>query len=102
MRSLNLNFTPFPELKTNRLHLRAISADDAEWLLDMRSDPAMMQYIDRPLMREKSEALELISKIETTIQKGDGLLWAITEIAASENDWHELVTITLTGTNLEG
>lgn len=83
MRSLNLNFTPFPELKTNRLHLRAISVDDAEWLLDMRSDPAMMQYIDRPLMREKSEALELISKIETTNQKGDGLLWAITEIGSS-------------------
>lgn len=101
MRSLNLNITPFPELKTNRLHLRAISADDAEWLLEMRSDQAMMQYIDRPLMREKSEAFELISKIEDTIQKGEGLLWAITEIGASRMigtvSYHNI-----DGTNLMG
>jgi [ribosomal protein S5]-alanine N-acetyltransferase len=83
MRNLNLNFTPFPELQTKRLHLRAITTDDAAWLLEMRSDPAMMQYIDRPLMHDISEALELISKIETTNQKGDGLLWAITEIGTS-------------------
>lgn len=101
MRSLNLNFTTFPELQTKRIHLRAISVDDAEWLLEMRSDPAMMQYIDRPVMREISEALELISKIEDTIQKGEGLLWAITEVGASRMigtvSYHNI-----DGTNLMG
>ncbi|MBK7388360.1 MAG: GNAT family N-acetyltransferase [Bacteroidetes bacterium] len=82
MRSLNLNFNPFPEIHTKRLQLRSITADDAGWLLEMRSDPTMMEFIDRPLMREKSEALELITKIATTIQKGEGMLWAITEIGS--------------------
>lgn len=101
MRNLNLNITPFPELQTKRLHLRAISAIDADWLLEMRSDPAMMQYIDRPVMHAKSEALELISKIETTTQKGEGLLWAITEIGATRMigtvSYHNIDSVNLIG-----
>ncbi|MBK9049210.1 MAG: GNAT family N-acetyltransferase [Bacteroidetes bacterium] len=101
MRSLNLNFNPFPEIHTKRLQLRSITADDAGWLLEMRSDPTMMEFIDRPLMREKSEALELITKIATTIQKGEGMLWAITEIG-SERMIGSVSYHNIDGTNLMG
>lgn len=88
-------------MQTKRLQLRSITADDAGWLLEMRSDPVMMKYIDRPLMREKSEALELITKIETTIQNGEGLLWAITEIGSSRMigtvSYHNIDRVNLMG-----
>ena len=47
MYMLELNFSPFPEIKSKRLLLRRMTDADAPELLFLRSDETVMQYIDR-------------------------------------------------------
>jgi RimJ/RimL family protein N-acetyltransferase len=44
---LELNFTPFPVLSTERLELRKITTTDAEAIFFLRSDKRVLQFIDR-------------------------------------------------------
>jgi len=54
MPNLNLNFTPFPVLETERLILRSTKLSDAESMFFQRSDPQMMKYLDRAPLAEKA------------------------------------------------
>jgi ribosomal-protein-alanine N-acetyltransferase len=76
---LTVCFEPFPILKTSRLVLRRISADDVECVFRMRSDPQMMKYVPRPLVTSRHEALNHIRQIEKKIAENDGINWAITQ-----------------------
>ena len=44
---LELNFTPFPVLSTERLQLREITADDANEIFFLRSDKEVLKYLDK-------------------------------------------------------
>lgn len=74
---LNLNFTPFPVLYTDRLILRHINKNDSAALLKLRSDKRIMQFIDRPCMTSEDEALEFIKKIEESLKNNHGITWAV-------------------------
>ena len=76
---LALNFSPFPNLETNRLLLRRLDNNDVNEILKMRSDAETMKYIPRPLVKNNEEALELIAKIDSGIENNEGINWAITE-----------------------
>lgn len=76
---LQLNFTPFPELSTERIILRQITDNDAGEILWLRSDKHIMQYIDRPLAASIEDAMELIQKIHDGIKNNDGITWGITK-----------------------
>lgn len=71
------DFTQFPELSTKRLMLRKIMPADASAMHKLRSDDTVMQFLDRPKIKSDEEALELINKMETTLQAGEGVTWAI-------------------------
>jgi hypothetical protein len=45
---LNLNFNPFPEIKTARLRLRKVTTGDAAEMFFLRSDPGVQRFVDRP------------------------------------------------------
>ena len=45
---LNLNFTPFPNLTTERLALRHLNLNDANDISVLRSDSRVNEFIDRP------------------------------------------------------
>jgi ribosomal-protein-alanine N-acetyltransferase len=60
---LSLQLDPFPVLLTQRLVLRAITTADVNEVLELRSDKAVMAYIDRPLAQSAADAMELIQKI---------------------------------------
>jgi ribosomal-protein-alanine N-acetyltransferase len=74
---LELNFAPFPEIKTKRLLLRRMTDADAPELLFMRSEAAVMKYIGREKMRLPDEAIAFIQKINVSVDTNESIMWAI-------------------------
>jgi ribosomal-protein-alanine N-acetyltransferase len=74
---LAVNFTPFPELSTERLSLRQINVKDAEHIFSLRSDEKVMQFIDRPRAVTIEDALQLIQKINNSLEAEDGITWGM-------------------------
>jgi ribosomal-protein-alanine N-acetyltransferase len=80
---LVFNFSPFPNLETHRLNLRRLNPLDVTEILALRSNPEIMKFIPRPLMKTKEEALEFITIMDTNIDTNTVINWAIT---TKEND----------------
>lgn len=80
---LAFNFTPFPNLETKRLYLRRMRPSDVNEIQALRSDPEIMRYIPRPLIKTKEEALEFIHIMDANIGTNTVINWAIT---SKEND----------------
>ncbi|WP_304196340.1 GNAT family N-acetyltransferase [Flavobacterium alvei] len=74
----NLNFTPFPNLETERLLLRRVVNEDVEQIFALRSDKEVMKYIPRPLVKTNEDALAHIAMIDEKIDNNEGVNWAIT------------------------
>lgn len=79
---LNTVFSPFPEIKTQRLLLRRMTETDAPELLLLRSDDSVMQYIGREKTKSLEEAKEFIQKINSSITANESIFWAV----ALQND----------------
>ncbi len=74
---LQLDFSVFPTLYTDRLILREMTAADAPALFAMRSNPEIMKYIDRPKPATVDDIKELIQTMVLNKEKGDGISWGI-------------------------
>ena len=74
---LDINLNPFPILETERLILKRFEKTDSEAMFQLRSNPALMKYICRPLQTTLNEAEELINKIDELIINNSGINWAI-------------------------
>ena len=85
---LQLNFSPFPSLSTNRLNLRRLSEKDDEAMFFLRSDREMLQFLDRT--RSIDEARQWIHTINEGIDNNQQIAWAIT----LKNDSKLIGTIT--------
>ena len=75
---LEFNFSPFPNLETNRLNLRRLKSEDVSEIFALRSNPEIMKFIPRPLMKTREEALEFISVMDANVNNNILLNWAIT------------------------
>ncbi|MEY4038208.1 MAG: hypothetical protein RIR67_518 [Bacteroidota bacterium] len=75
---LEFNFSPFPNLETNRLNLRRLKSEDVSEIFALRSNPEIMKFIPRPLMKTREEALEFISVMHSNVNNNILLNWAIT------------------------
>jgi len=75
---LTTDFSPFPVLTTDRLVLRQLRPSDAEALFAMRSDPLVMQHVNRPMARTIDDAAALIELIDARTTANDSIHWAIT------------------------
>jgi ribosomal-protein-alanine N-acetyltransferase len=75
---LNITFSPFHNLETERLLLRRVANEDVNEIFALRSDPEVMKYIPRPLVKTKEEALAHITMIDEKIVSNEGINWAIT------------------------
>lgn len=69
--------TPFPQLLTNRLLLRKLEPADAVRIYELRTDPQVNEYIDRPPTQSVEDGLRFIHRINISISEGDCLYWAI-------------------------
>lgn len=75
---LDINFTPFPNLETERLYLRRVSKEDVNEIFALRSNKETMKYIPRPLVKTNEDALAHIAMIDEKIENNEGINWAIT------------------------
>ncbi|OYU80376.1 MAG: alanine acetyltransferase [Flavobacterium sp. BFFFF1] len=75
---IEFDFSPFPEIQTERLLLRRLTADDVEPIYRLRSNPETMKFVPRPLVKNHEEAMQHISLINDLIDKNEGINWAIT------------------------
>ena len=75
---LEINFNAFPVLKTERLLLRQFDDRDIDAYFFFRSDPRVMQYIDRAPVRTKEEVLEFTNKVKNAFAQNEGISWTIT------------------------
>ena len=75
---LDLNFTPFPNLTTDRLVLRQLLIDDANEIYLLRSDESVNKYLDRDKATVIDDATNFINKIKNAVAKNESLYWAIT------------------------
>lgn len=74
---MSLNFSPFPELYTQRLELKQITPADATALFQLRSNKEVMKYIDRPPAQTLDEAFTHIATLTDFLQKNEGITWGI-------------------------
>ncbi|RYZ29697.1 MAG: N-acetyltransferase [Chitinophagaceae bacterium] len=74
---LNVNFSPFPILTTERLLLREMTPADAPGVLRLRSSKEVMKYINRPLALTLSDAEAWINVVVSTLQKDEGITWCM-------------------------
>lgn len=74
---LQLNFTPFPQLETQRLLLRKLTMDDAAEIFFLRSDERVLQFIGREPAISLQEAENFIERISKAIETNESVLWAI-------------------------
>lgn len=74
---LRTDFFPFPEIGTRRLLLRRIHAGDASAVQFLRSQEAVMKYIDRKRLTSIEEALAFITGINESIDSQNGITWGI-------------------------
>ena len=75
---LTIDFTPFPNVETERLQLRRVVKDDVNEIFALRSNEQTMKYIPRPLAKTKEDALGHIAMIDEKIENNEGINWAIT------------------------
>lgn len=74
---LSPNFFPFPQLTTSRLLLRQLVLSDAPGVQHLRSNPAVMQYINRPLTLTLTEAEAWIGLVMEALAGNNGITWCL-------------------------
>ena len=75
---LEINFTPFPGLITERLHLKQLTFEHERDLFELRSNESVSKYIGRQLATSMDEARAFIQKIDKGIAENESGYWAIT------------------------
>jgi ribosomal-protein-alanine N-acetyltransferase len=75
---LTINFHPFQNLETERLLLRRLDENDYQEVIALRGNSETMQFIPRPLVKTKEQALEHLKMIDEKIVNNTGINWGIT------------------------
>ena len=75
---LTPDFTPFPELKTERLLLRRITMDDAAAIFFLRSDEMVLKFIGKEPAASIEEAKAFIQRVNDAVDANESIIWAIT------------------------
>lgn len=73
-----INFLPFPELKTERCTLRQLINEDEKEIFALRSDKKVNKYLDRPPAKTLDDARQFIQRINSSIAENIVIYWAIT------------------------
>ncbi|CAM4241017.1 GNAT family N-acetyltransferase [Flavobacterium terrigena] len=74
---VNINFTPFPVLTTERLTIRQLSTDDSQDIFALRSDAEINKYLGRQPSKTIDDALKFINTINDNIKNNNSIYWVI-------------------------
>lgn len=72
-----LNFNPFPELKTDRLLLRQLNISDSYEIFLLHSDEIVNKYLERNKQSNTTDAEKFIVKINNGINNNKWIYWGI-------------------------
>lgn len=74
---LTIKIGPFPVLSTERLVLREVMPEDADDVLELRSNDEVLRYLGRPKMYTIAEAQRYISLLRDGVAGNQAITWAI-------------------------
>jgi ribosomal-protein-alanine N-acetyltransferase len=74
---MNLNFTPFPTLHTERLQLRQLTAADAQQMFTIRSHPKVYEFLPDFKPESLSQIEQLLERLHQALLKNQSIMWAI-------------------------
>ena len=74
---LQLNFSPFPTITTNRLVLREGVLADAPEVFLLRSDAEVLRYINKEPIKTLEEAEAFIRMVSDAVNSNEYISWAI-------------------------
>ena len=72
------DFSSFPVIDTERLHLRQLTYNDADAIMAIYSTAEMMRFLAQPPTDTREKAIELIDWFDSNYQKQEGIDWGIT------------------------
>ncbi len=75
--SIDIAFSRFPVLKTERLILRKILFSDETEIFSIYSDPEAMRHFGKHPFKTKVEAAGMIYKVVNAFQNKEGIRWGI-------------------------
>ena len=75
--NINVSFTYFPRLETQRLVLRQETPEDADAVFAVFSDPKVTQFHDLDTFSKIEEAFGLIERRTKRFETGQGIRWGI-------------------------
>ncbi|MGB6048652.1 MAG: GNAT family N-acetyltransferase, partial [Flavobacteriales bacterium] len=75
---LRLDLTHIPKLSTPRLILRELVDEDAPALFELRSNPAVMRFIPKPLNTSTDESRLMVREFRQASQRSEAIMWGIT------------------------
>ena len=76
-----MKFTPFPEIKTERLLLRKTKLSDSDIILFLRSDADVTKFIERPenkKIKNIPDAIKLLKNLDIYLETTKSITWGIT------------------------
>ena len=76
---IELNFSPFPVIETNRLLLRRITLHDAEDIFALRTNKEVRKHLDKDPPSSVEEIRNFILKIDAQINANELITWAMTK-----------------------
>ena len=74
---MEINFTPFPVLLTERLILRQITQEDVTEIFFLRSDKKILQFLGKDAATSAEETSLFINKINELENNNDAVTWGI-------------------------
>lgn len=74
---VDINFTPFPNLRTDCLVLRKVQVEDENEFFILKSDEEILKYLDAKA-KTFDEARKFLRKINEGIAENEWILWGIT------------------------
>ncbi len=74
---LELNFHPFPDLRTERLLLRKITVNDSAELFYLRSDELVLEFIGKEPVANEEAVKGFIKGINLDIDASQAIMWGI-------------------------
>ncbi len=74
---LEVNFTPFPLIETERLLLRQVEMSDSNEVFFQRSDETILKYLDRAPAKSIDDASVFIHSITESQNRNESITWGI-------------------------
>jgi [ribosomal protein S5]-alanine N-acetyltransferase len=74
---LDFNFSPFPELQSQRLIYRQLTVADKNEIILLRGNPKTMKFIPRPLINNDQDVATFVKMMDEALENKAGINWAV-------------------------